>query len=280
MFKNIKNKVWAFDVEWVPDPNAGKALFGLPDDLPDRAVMEVMWEEGGGDQDNPMPYLKTVICKVVSLSMVSRHETEDGVKVELHSLPSIPTANTDTGEIAILETFLDTLGKHKPQLVGYNSVSADLRILVQRGVAKGIDAGSFAKRPDKPWEGADYFSDYSDWNIDLMRILGGYGRSTPSLNEMSVVSGIPGKMGVDGEEVAPMWLEGRLDEIVAYNECDALTTYLLWLRVAHFGGFFNKEEYREEQKRVLDLLEEGASDPKKGHYNKYIEEWKRLKNYL
>ncbi len=280
MFKNVKNKVWAFDVEWVPDPNAGKAIYGLPDELSDREVMEIMWREGGGDQDNPMPYLKTTICKVVSLSMVSRHASEDGVKVELHSLPSIPTANADTSEIKILETFLDTLGKHKPQLVGYNSVSADLRILVQRGVAKGIDAGSFASRPNKPWEGADYFSDYSDWNIDLMRILGGYGRSTPSLNEMSVVSGIPGKMGVDGQEVAPMWLNGKLDEIIAYNECDALTTYLLWLRVAHFGGFFNKEEYTEEQKRILNLLEEGSGDPEKAHYKKYIEEWKRLKSYL
>lgn len=281
MFKNVKSKVWAFDVEWVPDPNAGKAIYGLPDELSDSEVIDIMWREGGADQDNPMPYLKTVICKVVSLSMVSRHETEDGVKVNLHSLPSLPTVNSDTNERIILQTFLDEVGKHHPQLVGYNSVSADLRILVQRSVAKGINVKSFAARPDKPWEPMpDYFSDHSDWNIDLMRILGGYGRSTPSLNEMSVVSGIPGKMGVDGQEVAPMWLQGRLDEIVAYNECDALTTYLLWLRVAHFGGFFNDDEYKEEQKRVLKLLEEGSDDPKKAHYKKYIEEWKRLKKYL
>ncbi|MGH7885658.1 MAG: 3'-5' exonuclease [Thermodesulfobacteriota bacterium] len=280
MFKNVKNKVWAFDVEWVPDPNAGKAIYGLPDNLSDREVIEIMWSEGRGDQDTPMPYLKTVLCRVVSLSMVSRHQNEEGVKVEIHSLPSIPTSNCDTSENYILETFLNTVGKHKPQIVGYNSVSADLKILIQRGVTKGIKAGLFAARPDKPWEGADYFSDHSDWNIDLMRILGGYGRSTPSLNEMAVVCGIPGKMGVDGEEVAPMWLEGRLDEIIAYNECDALTTYLLWLRVAHFGGFFSDDEYWEEQKRVLDLLEEGSVDPRKGHYKKYINEWKRLKNYL
>lgn len=280
MFKKVMDKVWAFDVEWIPDPNAGKALYGLPDELTDREVMQIMWREGGGDQENPMPYLKTVLCRVVSLSMVSRHQTEEGVKVELHSLPSIPTSKADTSEANILSTFLSTLGKHKPQIVGYNSVSADLRILVQRGVAKGLDAGSFASRPEKPWEGVDYFSDHSDYNIDLMRVLGGYGRSTPSLNEMSVVSGIPGKMGVDGQEVAPMWLDGRLDEIVAYNECDALTTYLLWLRVSHFSGFFDDSQYHEEQKNVLNLMEKESSDPKKGHLVKFIKEWKRLKKYL
>jgi len=46
-----------------------------------------------------------------------------------------------------------------------------------------------------------------------------------------------GNWGVSGEEVAPMWLEGRLAEIVAYNECDTLSTYLIWLRMAYFGGF-------------------------------------------
>jgi len=40
-----------------------------------------------------------------------------------------------------------------------------------------------------------------------------------------------GKMDVDGEEVAFLWLDGKLNEIVAYNEFDALTTYLVWLRV-------------------------------------------------
>lgn len=280
MIKKVMDKVWAFDVEWIPDPNAGKALYGLPEDMTDREVMQIMWREGGGDQDDPMPYLKTALCRVVSLSMVSRHRTDDGVKVELHSLPSIPTSGEDRSEKVILKTFLDTLGKHKPQMVGYNSVSADLRILVQRGVAKGLNVGSFASRPDKPWEGADYFSDRSDWNVDLMRILGGFGRSTPSLNEMAVVSGIPGKMGVDGQEVAPMWLDGRLDEIVAYNECDALTTYLLWLRVANFAGFFNGDEYKKEQEYIMNLVEEQESLPGKKHMKKFKEEWNRLQKFI
>ena len=110
-----------------------------------------------------------------------------------------------------------------PQLVGFNSQRSDLKILVQRAVAQGIQAKSFAKRPDKPWEGVDYFdSKFSPVHVDLIEILGGFGKSTPSLHEMANVCGIPGKMSVEGDEVATFWLKERLSEIVAYNECDAL----------------------------------------------------------
>ena len=35
---------------------------------------------------------------------------------------------------------------------------------------------------------------------------------------------------------------------------DALTTYLVWLRVAHFGGHFTGEEYEVEQQLVRELI--------------------------
>ena len=148
---------------------------------------------------------------------------------------------------------------------------------MQRAVAQGIRAKSFAKRPDKPWEGVDYFdSKFSPVHVDLIEILGGFGKSTPSLHEMANVCGIPGKMSVEGDEVATFWLEGRLPEIVAYNECDALTTYLIWLRTAHFGGFFTESEYEEEQSRVRQMLEMEGASPGKEHLLEFLEEWERL----
>ena len=279
MIKSINKKVWAFDVEWVPDPLAGKLLYKLPGDMPDVDVIREMWKMGGATEEDPMPFLKITLCKIVSLSMVTRHEDKGEVKVELHSLPSLPVKSTEADEKYIISTFLDTLGRMKPQIVGYNSVSADLKILIQRGIANGIMAKHFSKRPDKPWEGVDYFSDRSDHNVDLMRILSGWGKSTPSLNEISVVSGIPGKLGIDGSEVAPMWLEGRIDEIVAYNEYDALTTYLLWLRIAHFAGLFDDNEYVTEQELVEQLIVDESQKEERKHLLKFLEEWKRLRSY-
>ena len=90
---------------------------------------------------------------------------------------------------------------------------------------------------------------------------------------MAAVCGIPGKLGKMGQEVAHLWLEGRLLEIVAYNECDALTTYLIWLRMAFFGGFFNKVQYEEEQELVRNLLSTEGTLPGKEHLLEFLETW-------
>ncbi|MGH9879642.1 MAG: hypothetical protein ACRD5H_18590 [Nitrososphaerales archaeon] len=65
--------------------------------------------------------------------------------------------------------------------------------------------------------------------------------------------------------------------IVQYNECDALTTYLVWLRMAYFGGFFTEEAYHEEQEHVRVLISEKAQSPQSEHLIAYQEEWDRLR---
>ncbi|MCP4754075.1 MAG: 3'-5' exonuclease [Proteobacteria bacterium] len=277
MFKVLHNKVWVFDSEWVPDPAAGRLLYGLPDTMPDEEVMQEMWKAGGADDENPMPYLKTAICKVVSISAMTRTENQGEVKLHLLSLPRDSEDPEQIKESHILETFLQAIGTHKPQLVGYNSQKSDIKILIQRGVANGIQAQGFSHRPAKPWEGVDYFSRGSDFNIDLMDIVGGWGKSAPSLHEMVTVCGIPGKISTDGNQVAPLWLEGELKEIVAYNEFDAITTYLLWLRIAHFGGFLTPEQYEREQDLLHRLLSTESEKTERKHLKEYIEEWERLK---
>ena len=43
MFRTVANNVWAFDLEWVPDPLSGRRAYDLPADTPDADVLEVMW---------------------------------------------------------------------------------------------------------------------------------------------------------------------------------------------------------------------------------------------
>ncbi len=282
MFKEVKSKVLAFDIEWVPDPESGKAAYELPESMSDREVIEFMWEEGRAEgktkEQEPMPFLKTVLCKIVSISMVFRNSEGDAPELTLHSIPSIPTSEEDCSERNIIKVFLSILNKHKPQLVGYNSSGADLPILVQRTVKHGLQGGFLTRRPNKPWEGADFFDRRNEWNVDLMRCVSAWGKGTPSLHEISVVSGIPGKMdGVDGKQVAPMWLNGKLDEIVAYNECDALTTYLLWLRMAHSIEYFDSEQYEKEQRLVSDLIRKEIEKPKREHLSNYLSKWESLR---
>jgi predicted PolB exonuclease-like 3'-5' exonuclease len=230
-----------------------------------------MWMRGGATPNDPEPYLKTVLCRVLSISAVVRAQRGREIIVSLNTLPKL--GSTSMTEAELLTRFLDGVGRTQPQLVGYNSVNADIPILIQRSLANGVRAPGFCKRPSKPWEGIDYFAKYSDYHIDLKDLTSGWGQGTPSLHELASVAGIPGKLDVSGQDVGALWRAGDIDQIVAYNECDAVTTYLLWLRCAHFAGHFSPEHYMAEQALVESMLEAREQD----HAAMYLKKWRAMR---
>jgi 3'-5' exonuclease len=280
MFRTLAPHVLAFDCEWVPDAALGRVLYELPEALGEAESWQEMWRQGGATEDEPRPYLKTVLCRVASIAGVLRSVEDGQPTLRLFSLPKDPSPAEPPDEVEIIRPFLTAVGKRCPQLVGFNSHDADLRILVQRGVALGIPAPEFCHRPDKPWEGIDYFARSSEWNLDLKDVLGGWGRSSPSLHEMATAAGIPGKLELQGTDVADLWLARDFRRIVAYNELDAFTTYLLWLRVAHFAGFFSSDQYAREQARFRALLEQERESRDAPHVAAYLDAWDRLRHAL
>jgi predicted PolB exonuclease-like 3'-5' exonuclease len=76
-----------------------------------------------------------------------------------------------------------------------------------------------------------------------------------------------------------LYLRGRTDQIVNYNECDAFTTHLLWARMAHFGGLLDKKAYETEQRAVRQLLEECVSQGK-AHLQTYLNKWNALQEMM
>lgn len=279
MLKNIAREVWAFDLEWVPDVASGRRVYGLPTEMPDTEVLHLMWAKGGATDDNPQPFLKTILCRVVSVAAVIRKQNSDG-SVNL-KLMALPDTQSDEGhkpldEAVLLTRFLQGIGRVKPQLVGYNSHQSDIVIMVQRALAHGLWLPDFGERPNKPWEGVDYFAKGSDFNIDLKDSFAPFGKGTPSLHELASVSRIPGKLGTDGNDVINYWLEGRVREIVQYNECDALTTYLVWLRAANLAGLISPEHYLSEQQQLRELLTQRSTVTGNEHISEFIQAWDQL----
>lgn len=160
------------------------------------------------------------------------------------------------------------------QLVSFNGTNADLPVLVQRGVFAGARCPTFCKRPDKPWEGRDYFSPNSDAHLDVMRALGGggYGKSvSPSLAEAAAAGGFPGKLGTTGSSVAEMWLRGEHDAIIAYNQLDCVATYLLWLKAVHFAGLMTTAQHAQEIQAAQEWLASLSST--NAHLAAYLVAW-------
>jgi predicted PolB exonuclease-like 3'-5' exonuclease len=271
-------RLFAFDLEWIPDPQAAARLFGVSADCPQgrEDAFRRLWQHGGATAEQPRPFLKLTLCRIVSLCGIYREQDREGkVSLKLVSLPADPGDSAQAAEASILRGFHRSMSERRPQLIGFNSQRSDLPIIVNRSVVHGLSSHGWALRPEKPWEGSDYFASHGDHHVDLGVLLG-WGGQMPTLHEIASCSGIPGKLDVCGSSVADLWLRGDLAGIVAYNEFDAFTTFLLWARMAHFSSLLSDQAYVEECERVEALLiREGESG--RPHLLRYLEYWRRMR---
>ncbi|MGD9589248.1 MAG: ribonuclease H-like domain-containing protein [Pyrinomonadaceae bacterium] len=267
-----------FDLEWVPDAEGAIKLFDLPEDTPELEAMGHLWRATPAydAENNPRPFVKYLFSRVVSIAFLSRRgvfrDGERRIEFGLHSLPKLPVEDDRSNEAEIIERFLYMIGERDPQLVGFNSMESDLQVLIQRGLVNEVRAEKFSARPAKPWEGRDYFDKYSEAHLDITKILSP-GAMKPTLNGLARLCGFPGKLDVDGRQVVDLWLDGKLTEIVEYNQIDTLNTYLVWLRIANFTGKLSEEEYASEFDDFVEFLNTEASKPEGANVAKFLEHW-------
>ncbi|MEJ7622540.1 MAG: hypothetical protein WKF34_00970 [Pyrinomonadaceae bacterium] len=269
-----------FDLEWVPDAASSRRLFDLAEDVTEIEAMGKLWESSRQYDiaTNPRPFLKYMFSRVVSIAYLSRKSVyRDGERITeftLNSLPELPLGEDEVvDEAAIIERFLYILGRKCPQLVGYNSADSDMQVLIQRGMIHEISAPEFCKRPDKPWEGSDYFRRWdNEDHLDMMKLFK-VPQMTPRLDEFAKVLGLPGKIDVKGDQVTDLWLNREVTKIVEYNQIDVLNTYLVWLRLVHFCGKMAEEEYVMEQDLFRDFLENEAEKPAGGFIAQFLAKW-------
>lgn len=275
IWKHVSHEVWVYDCEYAPCLETGRREYRLPDTMRDEEVLAEMYARNGATPDNPKPMLKVHQNRVVSISAVKRKETKkDGVTLALRTLSADQTGMT---ERKMIEGFLQSVGTVQPQLVGFASRKFDFPVLFQRALIQECVIPAFCRRPAKPWEGTDYFAQFSDDHVDMLHVMAGsnWGKAMPSLDEISLSCGIPGKLGMCGADVADAVMAGRLRDVAQYNEMDALTQYLLWLRLAKMSGWVSQEGYDDERRKLwyllVNLIDEGRE-----HLRLFLDEWHRL----
>jgi predicted PolB exonuclease-like 3'-5' exonuclease len=99
MIKFLARDSLTFDVETIPDVEAGRRMAGVDirtDVLGESKIMEWMWELSPDydEETNPRPFLKPILQKIVSIATVRRHLTADGFKVSLKVIED-PPMNTE-----------------------------------------------------------------------------------------------------------------------------------------------------------------------------------------
>jgi hypothetical protein len=237
-----------FDIETVPDTAGGRRLYDT-DGLSDEDVARIMFhqrrQKTGGDD-----FLPHHLHRIVAISVCLRR----GDQLKLWSL-----GDPDASEAELIQRFFEGLERFTPTLVSWNGSGFDLPVLHYRALIHGIAAPRYwdVGEQDSHFRWNNYLSRFHWRHIDLMDVLSGYqGRAVAPLQDIALLLGQPGKMGMAGNLVWDAYLAGELGRIRDYCETDVLNTYLVYLRFALMRGQLDREGYDAERARVRALLDE------------------------
>lgn len=253
-------RVMVFDIETVPDVEAGRRIYGL-EGLSDADTAQAMFHlrmvKTGSD------FLAHYLHRIVAISIVFRSEEQ----LQVWSLGDL-----DSDEPELLRRFFDGIERYTPTLVSWNGGGFDLPVIHYRALRHGIDAPRYWDVGDdqRDFRFNNYLNRFHWMHTDLMDVLAGYQlRAAAPLDEIATLLGLPGKMGMNGAKVWDAFQSGDLAGIRHYCETDVLNTYLVYLRFEYLRGHLNADTYTQEQQRVRQLLEESEAD----HLRAFLQAW-------
>ena len=255
------NPTLVFDIETVPDVAGLRRLHGLPPELTDADVLDWALQQRRAATGNEFlpPYLQ----RVIAIACVLR---------EGESLRIASVGMAEDPEAELIRRFFDLIDRHTPQLVSWNGGGFDLPVLCHRAMVHSLTATKFWDwgDEDREFKFNSYLGRYHTRHLDLMDVLSLYQpRNYASLDAMARLSGLPGKIGLDGAAVQGAFAAGRIEEIRRYCETDALNTYLLYLRFQLLRGKCTSDGHAQELALVRDKL----ATSKEPHWRAFLDAW-------
>lgn len=260
--------IFVFDIETIPDCTSGRKIHHL-DDLSDAdtasALQSMQKEKTGSD------FLPHYLQKVITISAVFRQKEKSKDILRVWSL-----GEEDSDEKDILTRFFHGIEKYTPTLVSWNGSGFDLPVLHYRALLHGIEAPRYWEvgQMDPNFRWNNYLSRYHYRHMDLMDLLAGYmPRANAPLDDLAVMLGFPGKMGVKGNQVWDFYQQGKIKQIRDYCETDVLNTYLVYLRFEKMRGMLSSKDYERECVLLKKYLEHESADEKKNHFHEFLTAW-------
>lgn len=254
--------VLAFDIETIPDTDGGRKIYEL-EGLTDAEVATAMFNKRR--EKTGSEFIATHLQKVVAISAVYRNIQKDQFFVWT-------LGEQDSSEKEIVQNFFDGVDKHTPTLVTWNGSGFDLPVLHYRGLVNGVQAPRYWEmgEDDSNFKWNNYIGRFHMRHTDLMDVLAGYSpRAFAPLDEIAVLLGLPGKMGMSGSKVWDQFKDGQIKAIRDYCETDALNTYLVYLHWQHVKGNLTDTALENEHEVVRQALAKGEP-----HLQEFLEVWK------
>ncbi|HSN21051.1 MAG TPA: 3'-5' exonuclease [Usitatibacter sp.] len=254
--------ILVFDIETVPDAAGLRKVWGLAPEVSEDAVVELAMQRRR--QATGSDFLPVHLQRVVAVSCVLR--SSEGLRIWSLGAPQ-------DGERDIVQRFFDGIEKYTPQLVSWNGSSFDLPVLHYRALVHGIPGCCYWDVGDsnRDFRFNNYLSRFHTRHTDLMDVLAGYvNRAWAPLDEVAVLCGLPGKLGMDGSRVYGAWKRGEIEAIRNYCETDVANTYALYQRFQLIRGALTAEAYAREVQMLRDYI--AAQDAP--HWKEFASAWK------
>ena len=254
--------VFVFDIETVPDVATARRLWNL-DELDDDGVAAVMYSKRQQETGGQSEFLRHHLHRVVAISAVFREQD----RFNVWSLGS-----EEAGEAELVRRFFEGVERYTPTLVSWNGGGFDLPVLHYRAMLHDVPAPRYwdTGDDDRNFRYNNYLGRFHWRHIDLMDVLAGYqGRATVPLDQMAVMLGFPGKLGMSGAEVWNGYRAGNLKAIRDYCETDVLNTWLVFLKFQFMRGHLSATALAEEYERVRAFLRAHAAP----HFAAFLDAW-------
>lgn len=251
---------FSFDIETIPDVEMGRALLGL-DGLSDEDVVTAMIFKR--QQATGSDFLPLHQHRIVAISVALR--TADSFRI--WSL-----GDEEAGEAELVRRFFDGIERYTPDLVSWNGGGFDLPVLHYRALKHRIRAPRYWESgdADRDFRWNNYLSRYHCRHLDLMDVLANFNnRAFARLDEIALMLGFPGKLGMSGDKVWDTWRAGGVGAIRNYCETDVLNTWLVYLRFQYLRGRLDDDDLEREFALVRTTI--GAQE--QPHWQQFLAAW-------
>lgn len=255
-------KVFTFDIETIPNLEAGKNLLNLSSES-DEVINDKLIDYHVNISSTGNAFFRQPFHKIACISYVESdfHSNSD---TAFYSIQHIKSAGEiDTCEKEIIEGFSHYCGKNMPQIVTFNGKIFDIPVLQYRAMFHNISMEWFFQVDTYKKRG--YANRYSDDNLDLIDFFGGYGRPV-KMQEVASVFGIPCKQEGSGSDVYQMYKDGKMNKIRNYCETDAVVTFMLFLIYEHHKGAMNEYGLKKSMENLFNKLVSGDN-----HLQEFVE---------
>lgn len=178
-----------------------------------------------------------------------RHPTEAEEQRWFEATRAVTFGRGSSDERVIIEHIAQACNRRDPpKLLTWNGDGFDLRVVGAAAMEHGIQIPWLFSREVTYRYGCDGHEDLQD----TLSQYGGARRARQDAYARRC--GLPGKMGVDGSDVAALVEAGRWEELRAYNMQDSGQLGGIFLRREYVAGRLTLEGYRMSARSLVELM--------------------------